>query len=63
MLGVSETVLLAATQSLTPVMFITGLMCERALYVAEERRYRVTDSQGRVSWPLSGSTTPLRALG
>ena len=33
LVGVSETVLLAPTQSLTPVLFITGLMCERALDV------------------------------
>jgi exopolysaccharide production protein ExoQ len=41
-LGVSETVLLQATEPSTPFLFITGLMCERALYVARGlRRYRV----------------------
>jgi exopolysaccharide production protein ExoQ len=60
--GVSETVLLAATQSSTPIMFITGLMCERTLYVAKEmRRYRVTDSRGQISGRLSGSRRPLLA--
>ena len=38
LVGVSETVLLAATQPLTPVMFITGLMCERALSAARSQR-------------------------
>jgi exopolysaccharide production protein ExoQ len=45
--GVSETVLLAPTQSLTPVLFITGLMCERAVWVAKRQRYRLADSQGQ----------------
>ena len=45
MVGVSETVLLAPTQSLTPIMFITGLMCERALWVAKEQRYRMAQSR------------------
>jgi exopolysaccharide production protein ExoQ len=45
--GVSETVLLAPTQSLTPVLFITGLMCERALWVAKGQRYRLAHSRGQ----------------
>ena len=62
LIGVSETVLLAATQPSTPVMFITGLMCERALYVAKElRRYRAVDGRGQMSGPLSGSRRPLLA--
>jgi exopolysaccharide production protein ExoQ len=62
LVGVSETVLLEATQSSTTVMFITGLMCERALYLAKGlRRYRIVDRQGHVSRRLSSSTTPLRA--
>jgi exopolysaccharide production protein ExoQ len=62
LVGVSETVLLEATQSSTPVMFITGLMCERALYVAKGlRRYRVADSRGQISRSLSGPGRPLRA--
>jgi O-antigen ligase len=40
LVGISETVLLMATQSLTPVLFIAGLMCERALWVAKGQRYR-----------------------
>jgi exopolysaccharide production protein ExoQ len=60
--GVSETVLLAATQSSTPVMFITGLMCERTLSVAKEmRRYRVSDSRGQIRGRLSGLRRPLLA--
>jgi exopolysaccharide production protein ExoQ len=60
-IGVSETVLLEATQSSTPVMFITGLMCERALYVEKAlRRYRVAD-RGQINRNLSGSRSPLGA--
>jgi exopolysaccharide production protein ExoQ len=59
--GVSEIVLLPPTYSLTPVVFITGLMCERALHVAEGRRYRITDSRGPVGRRLSGSRSELRA--
>ena len=56
LVGVSETVLLNPTQSSTPVMFITGLMCERALYVAKGlRRYRVAVSRGQIGRSLSGS--------
>jgi exopolysaccharide production protein ExoQ len=58
--GVSETVLLAPTQSLTSILFITGLMCERALWVAKGQRYRLTDSQcGRLA--LSGPRGSLQA--
>ena len=54
-IGVSETVLLTSTQASTPVMFITGLMCERALYVAKGlRHYRVAVSRGQTSRSLSG---------
>jgi O-antigen ligase len=38
--GISETVLLAPTESLTPVLFIAGLMCERAVWVAKGQPYR-----------------------
>jgi exopolysaccharide production protein ExoQ len=59
-IGVGETVLLEATQSSTPVMFITGLMCERALHVAKGlRRYRVADSRGQINRNLPGSRSPL----
>lgn len=62
LVGVSETVLLEATQSSTPVMFITGLMCERALYVAKGlRRYHVADTRGQIRGRLSGSRRPLGA--
>ncbi len=62
LIGVSETVLLTSTQSSTSVMFITGLMCERALYVAKgRRRYRVPDSRGQIGCGLSGPRRPIRA--
>ncbi|MGA9567721.1 MAG: O-antigen ligase family protein [Candidatus Korobacteraceae bacterium] len=62
LIGVSETVLLTSTQSSTPVLFITGLMCERALYVAKGlRRYRVADNRGQVGRSLAGSRRPLWA--
>ena len=62
LIGVSESVLLTSTQSSTPLMFITGLMCERALYVAKGlRRYRVANSRGQISRNLSGSRRPLGA--
>ena len=60
LIGVSESVLLTSTQSSTPLMFLTGLMCERALYVAKGlRRYRVADSRGQLGRRLSGSRRPL----
>ena len=62
LVGVSETVLLTSTESTTPVMFITGLMCERALYVAKGRqRSRVADSQRQISRGLSGPRSSLAA--
>ena len=62
LIGVSESVLLTSTQSSTPLMFITGLMCERALYVAKGlRRYRVADSREQISRRLPGSKGPLWA--
>ena len=45
LVGVSETVLLAATQPWTPLMFITSLMCERALWMARRQQYRPPDSR------------------
>ena len=60
LLGASETVLLAATQSTTPVMFIAGLMCERALYTKEGRRY-VPDSRQAVSRRRSSPRSQLPA--
>jgi len=48
--GVSETVLLAPTESLTPILFITGLMCERALWVAKWRRYELPEVVGAPSF-------------
>jgi O-antigen ligase len=41
LVGISETVLLAPTQSSTPIFFITGLMCEQALWAAKRQRYRI----------------------
>jgi exopolysaccharide production protein ExoQ len=62
LIGVTESVLLTSTQSSTPLMFITGLMCERALYVAKgQRGYRVANSRGQISRSLSGSRRPLEA--
>ena len=40
-IGVSETVLLAATQPWTSMFFITGLMCEQAVRAAKLRQYRI----------------------
>ena len=59
--GVSETVMLAPTQSLTPVLFITGLMCERAIWVAKGQPYRLPYARGLLSRSLSGSGTLPRA--
>jgi O-antigen ligase len=41
LIGISETVLLAATQPSTSVFFVTGLMCERALRARSRQRVRV----------------------
>ena len=60
-IGISETVLLAPTEALTPLMFIAGLMCERALHAAERGRYRAADREGKSSLVLRGSRSPLRA--
>ena len=50
LVGVSETVLLTPTQPSTSVIFITGLMCERALYVAKSlRRYRAHLVEGKLA--------------
>lgn len=51
-LGVSETVLLAATQPLTLVFFVTGLMCEQAALAAKQRRF-----QAQRQYPASYSRT------
>jgi O-antigen ligase len=59
--GVSEIVLLVPTESLTPVMFITGLMCERALWVAKGLRYRAADSRAQAGRSLPDPRSPLRA--
>jgi exopolysaccharide production protein ExoQ len=59
LIGVSESVLLNPTQSSTSVMFITGLMCGRALDVAKRlRRYRVPVSRGQVSRRMSDLLEP-----
>jgi exopolysaccharide production protein ExoQ len=58
--GASETVLMQANQPSTPLMFITSLMCERALWVAKRQRYRLADirTQSRRMVP-SGPRGPL----
>jgi exopolysaccharide production protein ExoQ len=43
--GVSETVLLAATEPLTPIFFVTGLMCERAVWITKRRRFQAQRPQ------------------
>jgi exopolysaccharide production protein ExoQ len=40
MQGVSEIVLLVANEPLTPVFFVAGLMCERAVWVGKRQRFR-----------------------
>ena len=62
LVGLSETVLLNPTEPSTPIMFIAGLMCERALCVAQGLpRYRVADSRAQIGRSLSGPRSPLRA--
>jgi exopolysaccharide production protein ExoQ len=62
LVGVSESVLLTPTQSSTSIMFITGLMCERALYVVRGvRRYRVPANRGQIVRSPSGSRRRLEA--
>jgi exopolysaccharide production protein ExoQ len=58
--GVSEAVLLAPTQSLTPILFITGLMCERAVWVARRRPHRLPILSGA---PSFGAQERSRASG
>jgi O-antigen ligase len=48
--GVSEAVLMVSTAPLTPLLFITGLMCERALWVAKWRRYELPGVVGAPSF-------------
>jgi O-antigen ligase len=55
--GVSETVLLAPTESLTPVLFITGLLCERALWLAKQQRHLgVAESRFTQPHPIGAAT-------
>jgi exopolysaccharide production protein ExoQ len=46
LVGVSETVLLSPAQSSTPLVFVTGLMCERTAYAAKQRRYYLIAPSG-----------------
>jgi O-antigen ligase len=46
LVGISENVLLAPTQSSTSVFFITGLMCDHAVRSAKRRRYPVAGLTG-----------------
>jgi exopolysaccharide production protein ExoQ len=63
LIGVSETVLLAATQPQTPVMFITGLMCERALWVARYQRQRVPEFRTQIRCVSPRALRPRNAIG
>ena len=51
--GVSEPVLLAPTQPLTPIFLITGLMCEQAVWVTKRRRLQTQ----RPQYPAGHSRT------
>jgi O-antigen ligase len=62
LVGISETVLLAATQASTPVFFITGFMCERALWAAKRQRYRLRP-RNYPSVPLAKSATGISRVG
>jgi O-antigen ligase len=53
MVGVSETVLLAATEPLTLIFFVTGLMCEQAVWVTKRRRFKAQ----RPQYPAGHSRT------
>ena len=50
--GVSESILLTANDAPTPIFFITGLMCERALWLTKRRPFQRQRSQY-----LAGSPT------
>jgi O-antigen ligase len=45
MRGVSEAILLAATEPYTPIFFVTGLMCEQAIWVTKRRRFQAQRPQ------------------
>ena len=45
MRGVSEAILLAATEPYTPIFFVTGLMCEQAVWVTKRRRFQAQRPQ------------------
>ena len=53
MVGVSEPVLIISIQSSTPVVFITGLMCEQAVQAEKRRRYYRMASRGDLLDPLA----------
>jgi exopolysaccharide production protein ExoQ len=61
LVGVSEPVLIVSIQSSTPIVFITGLMCERAARAAKRmRRYRIAYQNERFppAKGRSGKFTP-----
>jgi exopolysaccharide production protein ExoQ len=52
LVGVSESVLLSPAQSLNPVVFVTGLMCEQVAQAAKRRRhYRIAASGNPIGRP------------
>ena len=52
LVGVSEPVLIVSIQSSTPLVFITGLMCERAVQAAKRiRHYRIARRNDRIGLP------------
>jgi exopolysaccharide production protein ExoQ len=49
LVGVSEPVLIVSIQAFTPVVFITGLMCERAVQAGKRvRQYRISSGNDRI---------------
>jgi exopolysaccharide production protein ExoQ len=49
LVGVSEPVLIVSIQAFTPVVFITGLMCERAVQAGKRvRQYRISGGNDRI---------------
>jgi O-antigen ligase len=61
--GVSETVLLAATEPLTPTFFVTGLMCEQAVWVTKRRRFQAQGPQFPVDHSRTAGLLTTRSAG
>ena len=51
--GVSETALLSPTDPLTPTFFITGLMCEQAVWATKRRRCRIVEARSFANYRLA----------